>query len=369
MTKKINIAYYSTSSDTIGPFNQLVNMALNLDRERFNILFILSNPIIKNKEIQRLKAADIKVFSLESGHFFNFFQLFKLIKVLKINDIDILHTRLRRCDFYGNIASIFCKCSVINNIVDNQKDHFYKFHNMFSSLLNSIYNFSLRFSKMIVVNNKANLFYYSQLGYNTHFISNGVEMDIFKKSEYHRSSIQKKHSIDRTAFNVGFVGGFKQVKGIELLSDIIRKFKNIDKINFIICGDGDYKKQEFLKEFSDYKNVHILGYIEDMYQYYSLFNAQIYTSYSEGMSNTLLESLSCGVPAICCNIDGYNNIVDEKCGFIVERLSKEYVEKIVLLKNNPNLHKKISTLSIKKMETEYNFLTISKELQKIYLSI
>ena len=48
---------------------------------------------------------------------------------------------------------------------------------------------------------------------------------------------------------------------------------------------------------------------------------------------------------------------------------EEYVEKIVLLKNNPNLHKKISTLSIKKMETEYNFLTISKELQKIYLSI
>ena len=77
----------------------------------------------------------------------------------------------------------------------------------------------------------------------------------------------------------------------------------------------------------------------------TLFNAQIYTSYSEGMSNTLLESLSCGVPAICCNIDGYNSIVDEKCGFIVERLSKEYVEKIVLLKNNPNLHKKISTLT------------------------
>jgi len=149
--KKINIAYYSTSSETIGPFNQLVNMALNLDQNRFHIIFILSNHIVNNKAVQRLESAGIKVFSLESNNFFNFFQLFKLIKVLKINNIDILHTRLRRCDFYGNIASIFYKCSVINNIVDNQKDHFYKFHNIFSSLLSSLYNFSLRFSKMIIV--------------------------------------------------------------------------------------------------------------------------------------------------------------------------------------------------------------------------
>ena len=369
MIKKINIAYYSTSSDTSGPFNQLVNMALNLDQDRFNIIFILSNHIIHNKAIQRLEASDIIVFSLKSDNFFNFFQLFKLIKVLKVNDIDILHTRLRRCDFYGNIASIFYKCSVINNIVDNQKDHFYKFHNIFSYLLSSLYNFSLRFSKMIIVNNKENLFHYSQLGHNTHFISNGVEMDLFAASKDNRSIIQTKHSIDPIAFNVGFVGGFKQVKGIELLSEIIREFKNIDDINFIICGDGDYKKEEFLKEFLEYKNVYVLGYIKDMNQYYSLFDTQIYTSYSEGMPNTLLESLSCGIPAICCDVHGYTNIVDKQIGFIVNRSSKEYAEKILWLKNNPGPSKKISTLSISTMKTEYNFKGISKKLTKLYLSI
>lgn len=369
MIKKINVAYYSTSSDTSGPFNQLVNMALNLDQDRFNTIFILSNHIIHNKAIQRLEAAGIKVFSLKSDNFYNFFQLFKLIKVLKVNEIDILHTRLRRCDFYGNIASIFYKCSVINNVVDNQKDHFYKFHNIFSYLLSSLYNFSMKFSKMIIVNNKENLLHYSQLGHNTHFISNGVEIDLFDESKDYRSVLQTRHSIDSIAFNVGFVGGFKQVKGIELLSEIIREFKNIDDINFFICGEGDYQKKEFLKEFFEYKNVYVLGYIKDMNQYYSLFDTQIYTSYSEGMPNTLLESLSYGVPAICCDIHGYTNIVNQQIGFIVNRSSKEYAKKILLLKNNPGLIKEISAQSITKMKTEYNFKGISKELTKLYLSI
>jgi glycosyltransferase involved in cell wall biosynthesis len=222
---------------------------------------------------------------------------------------------------------------------------------------------------MIIVNNKENLFHYSQLGHNTHFISNGVQMAFFAKSKDNRSIMQTKHSIDPIAFNVGFVGGFKQVTGIELLSEIIREFKNIDDINFIICGDGDYKKEEFLKEFLEYKNVYVLGYIKDMNQYYSLFDTQIYTSYSEGMPNTLLESLSCGVPAICCDVHGYTNIVNQQIGFIVNRSSKEYAKKILLLKNNPGLIKEISTQSITKMKTEYNFKGISKKLTKLYLSI
>ena len=106
-----------------------------------------------------------------------------------------------------------------------------------------------------------------------------------------------------------------------------------------------------------------------MIQYYSLFDTQIYTSHSEGMSNTLLESLSCGIPAICCNVDGYTNIVDEEVGFIVNRSSSDYTEKILFLKNNPNFSEKISTSALNKMKTEYNFTGIGKELTKIYLSI
>ncbi len=369
MIKKINIAYYSTSSDTVGPFNQLVNMALNLDQKRFNIIFILSNNLISNQSIQRLKINGIKVYSLESDNFFNFFQLFKLVKVLKMNDIDILHTRLRRCDFYGNIASIFYRCSVINNIVDNHNDHFYNFHRIFSSFLSNLYSFSLKFSTMIIVNNQNNLLHYRKLGHNTHLISNGVETDLFVRNEDSRNILSKKYNINPTEFNVGFVGGFKKVKGIDLVYEIIKEFKSTNNINFFICGGGDYKKQEFLTEFSNYNNVYVLGHIQDIISYYSLFDAQIYTSHSEGMSSALLESLSCKVAAICCNIDSYANIIDKEMGFIVNRSSKEYAEKIFLLKNNSSLHESIVTSSRLKMKTKYNFKDISKKLTKLYLSI
>ena len=128
MNKKVNIAYFLTSSNTVGPFKQLVNLVLNLNHDRFNVIFIFSNSIVHNDLIEELDKNNIKFFTLKSDSYFNVFQLFRLVRILRENKIDIIHSRLRRCYFYANIASIFYKCNVINNVVDNQKDHFFKFH-------------------------------------------------------------------------------------------------------------------------------------------------------------------------------------------------------------------------------------------------
>ena len=369
MNKKVNIAYFLTSSNTVGPFKQLVNLVLNLNHDRFNVIFIFSNSIVHNDLIEELDKNNIKFFTLKSDSYFNVFQLFRLVRILRENKIDIIHSRLRRCDFYANIASIFYKCNVINNVVDNQKDHFFKFHKIFSNTLNIIYNLSLRFSKCIIVNNKENLSYYQQRGYKTFYISNGVDSNFFQKNLNSANDLIDKNKMLSESFNVGFVGGFKRVKGIRLLSEIIRHFNNNLEFNFIICGSGNYKKNKFIDEFSNYKNVHIVGYKEDLIPYYSLFDAQIYTSYSEGMPNTLLESMSCGIPAICCDISGYSSIVNSENGFIVKRQSEYYKEKILLLKNKPIIKDKISKTATNDIRNNFSFTGIADKFSRIYLSL
>ena len=150
MNKK-TVAYFTTCSTNIGVFNQLVNLATNLDKNFFKSIFILSNEIVENELILKLKQNNIRVFSLRSNKYYHFLQLFRLVNILKNNKVDILHTRLRRCDFYGNLSKFFYKCFVINNIVDDHYDHFTKFHRFFSKSLGKIYNIFLKKSDKLIV--------------------------------------------------------------------------------------------------------------------------------------------------------------------------------------------------------------------------
>ena len=112
---KKTIAYFTTSSTNLGVFNQLVQLAIRIDRKSYTPIFILSNDIDENHLTELLKKNNIKVFSLNSNRYYYFFQLFSLIKILKDNNVHILHTRLRRCDFYGNLSKFFYKLQVVNH--------------------------------------------------------------------------------------------------------------------------------------------------------------------------------------------------------------------------------------------------------------
>ncbi|MAZ79845.1 MAG: hypothetical protein CMD72_03780 [Gammaproteobacteria bacterium] len=366
MNKK-TIGYFTTCSTNVGVFNQLVNLAINLDKSKYSAVFILSNTIIENELILRLKKNNIEVLSLNSNKYYNFLQLFKLVDLLKKKKIDILHTRLRRCDFYGNLSKFFYKSFVVNNIVDDHYDHFTKFHTFFSGILGKIYNIFLKQSDIILVNSQENLQHYNKLGYKVFFLNNGINTNLYKKNIRFREKLSLKHSLNNDSFNVGFVGEFKKIKGINLLFSIIREFKNNKNINFIICAGGNYLKKEFVEEFKDYNNVYYLGFVENIIEYYSLFNIQIYTSHSEGMQNVMLESLSSGVPAICPDAPGYSSIVDSKKGFLVERVYSEYVKKIIYLEKNRNILKDISYSAERVVRSEHNFIEITRELESIYV--
>ena len=113
----------------------------------------------------------------------------------------------------------------------------------------------------------------------------------------------------------------------------------------------------------------ILVLFTNLNEYYSLFDLQIYTSLSEGMQNVMLESFSSGNPAICPDAPGYSSLVDRNKGFLVERVKDAYVKKLYLLESNPNILKEMSFKCRREMESEHNFIKLSKKLETIYNSL
>ena len=362
MSKK-NIAFYTTSTQSAGPFNQVSELAIELSKKKYNVLVIVSSPIKTNSIVKNLIQNEVELVSLNAKSFFNFFELFRLIKVLKKNKSEIIHSRLRRADFYANISKMFMKITVINHIVDDHLNHFKNYHQHFSSLLAGIYMIAQKNVDIIISNNKKNLQFYVERDFNSFYLRNGVK--IVKNDKLNRSLNKDAKS----KFTIGYVGEFKKEKGIGLLINIIKQFKNDNDYNFIICGKGDYKKEKFLEKFKNYSNVDYCGYVENLERKYLKFDTQIFTSKSEGMPNVLLESLSYGITPICTDINAYKEIITPDMGYIIRSNPVEFYNKIQTLKNNKKLTKNFKKACLMKIDKKFKFENITNNLIEIYEGI
>ena len=150
-------------------------------------------------------------------------------------------------------------------------------------------------------------------------------------------------------FNMGeyvfFCGRIEKVKGVDLLLESWRQIqKNGYNIPLVIVGDGNLKKELEIK-YNDLIDVKWMGEDRDTSKYYKNARLLINTSEYEGISNTILEALSYGVPVIATNVGGNKDLISNyKNGILIDREIDEIVEtvselyfndkKILDMKNN-----------------------------------
>lgn len=123
--------------------------------------------------------------------------------------------------------------------------------------------------------------------------------------------------------------------------------------HYIICGHGALSKYllnlvEKLK-LTDY--VSFLGYRNDMMEIYQIADLFLFPSYQEGLPMALLEAMAYGLPVVCSEIRGNNDLMGEytgqllkycQGGIMVERVgdASAYSQAIYsLLKDKTLMHK------------------------------
>jgi len=91
------------------------------------------------------------------------------------------------------------------------------------------------------------------------------------------------------------------------------------------------------------------------------------SSFQEGISNSIMEYMVCGLPVICSDSGGNRELViDGETGFVIPSENVDsFVEKLIFMKNNPNVSRKmgragqervISLFSLERMIRDYEFL-------------
>lgn len=136
-------------------------------------------------------------------------------------------------------------------------------------------------------------------------ISNGVECSTIELTPEEIGRRRQQLGINGEATVLGSVGRLVPVKGFDLaISALQRLVASGGNFHLLLVGSGP--EQESLKRLSESLGIgdrlHLVGQQEDVQGWLALMDIYLNTSHSEGMSQSLVEALAAGRPAVATDV-------------------------------------------------------------------
>ncbi|MEZ4840438.1 MAG: glycosyltransferase [Flavobacteriaceae bacterium] len=222
---------------------------------------------------------------------------------------------------------------------------------------------SFPFSTVILTNSLAGLYSYRVSKNKGRCIYNGFEMDRIKVRKS-KGDVMKEFSID-TKYIVGMTASFSDKKDYETLivaaEAVLKKRRDV---TFVMVGDGpDRQRIENLIISKDY--FRFLGRQSDVESIVSIFDIGILSTYTEGISNAIIEYMALSKPVIATDGGGTKELViDGQTGFLVPPKSPDTLkEKIENLLSDNELRVQMGTKGYERIKEEFS---INKMIDKTF---
>jgi glycosyltransferase involved in cell wall biosynthesis len=145
------------------------------------------------------------------------------------------------------------------------------------------------------------------------------------------------------------------------------------KVHLVVFGDGTLKDElnQLVQQHQLNDSIDILGYMEDVENYYKYFDLVLFTSDWEGMPLTMWEAISNSVPIVAPDVGGFKEILEEKyCGLIYEpRNLVQAEEKIIKLLTDEKFRQTLGKNGKAAIELKYNEKNFINQIEKVYLDL
>ena len=292
--------------------------------------------------------------------------IYNLVKFIQVNSIGILHAHGKGAGLIGRILKFLTKKPLIysfhgihikcHNILIKNLYVFYERylgliddHKIFVSKSESLYAF-----KNKIIKNK-----------NYSIINNSIGNKNFRKITNNFVN-NKEIGIQNNNKNIISVNRLVDQKNV---FEVLEIAKHLKKYNFLIIGNGPLEKDLKHKMYKEkINNVYMFGLIKDVFKYLYLSKVFLTTSLYEGLSLSLLEAMSIGLPVVASNVIGnYDAINHNESGFLYElgnvKSACKYIE---LIMENYTIELKMSARAFKKQREEFCHEIMHKKYLKIY---
>lgn len=298
---KTKLCYLIPSLCNEGPVNVIYNILQNIDYKSFDVSIITLKPEKKNSRIGDFTSLPLHIYQLASDKRNNILVLyFKLKRLLKNIKPDVIHGHCSEplylmallpyktvytIHIYPGMQNISISGPILGRLI-------VFFDNLFTRLCDR----PICCSDSIAFEYKKN----KSITYDS--IPNGTSYKTWHYSKEEKQRLRAELQLDKTMKYFIFIGRFSKEKNPEILIDVFSKRKDI---GLIMLGEGPLWDNLYKKKTS---NIIMPGFTTKVSNYLKASDYYISTSDIEGLANTLLESMSVGLPFILSDIPSHKEV-------------------------------------------------------------
>jgi len=187
-------------------------------------------------------------------------------------------------------------------------------------------------------------------------IPNTVNTELYKNISSEEKNYLKKELKFNSDFIGIFVGQLIKIKGVDFLIAAWIEFVKQAKANanLLIVGEGPEKENliSLAENTSNVASIKFLGQRSDVQKLMQISDLYFLPSFTEGLSNTLLESMSSGLACVCTDISGNRDLIEDgKTGLLLEAGNIEEIKsRILKIYNDKGLRRVLGENARKKIE-------------------
>lgn len=199
----------------------------------------------------------------------------------------------------------------------------------------------------------------------------GVDLKKFNAGYVNKEQKRKEIGVSADDFVLLSVGELIPRKNHEVVIRALSVLKQLDKLNhieYVICGRGAYETD--LKKLAEgldvADHVHFLGYRNDISEICNCADLFVFMSHQEGLPVALMEAMACGLPAVCSNIRGNTDLIEDGVtGLLANNTPEEVAESISEMKNDTALRNRVASAALQKIK-QFDLSSVEDEMSKIY---
>ena len=237
-----------------------------------------------------------------------------------------------------------------------------------------VFLFLCRLASAIIVLNQKMASELKAAGYSPNSIvsiSNGVDINSYRASE-NKKTLKNKMGIGDEKVII-YTGRLSKEKGLDFLIRSWTKLTTDTPVKLYILGDGPDKSalEHLIKKHKLEKQVTILPGVDEVREYLCMSDIFVMPSQFEGLSNSILEAMVCGLPVVATRVEGNEELIDDGItGLLIEKDNEiSMANAISSLLTNPDKAYRLSRQAQEMVQKKHNLNIVADQHVCLYESL
>jgi len=204
-------------------------------------------------------------------------------------------------------------------------------------------------------------------------IHNGVDMEIFRPPQ-DRGACRRYLGLNPGHLIVGCVARFDPVKNLQgLVRGFVAIHQAFPEARLLLVGDGEEMEgiRGLLRETGLADAVILPGKRYDVHQWLQAMDVYVQPSFYEGLSNTIMEAMSCALPIVAGRVGGNPELVQENHnGFLLDHVDPDSLAwGISALLADENLRNRFARASMDLVSDRFSLKTMVASYERFFANL